>query len=98
MNTAATERLDQTAWFLWMRIVGGAIAAITAGLQAWTNFQDFPRWCSSLSIACFFAFFRVRQHGESRRMYLTSLRGIITALSALATVITNGFLLLRFAR
>jgi CHASE2 domain-containing sensor protein len=54
-----------------------------ASMQGWKDFHSFL-WIQSLSLACFFAFWRIRQPGESRRVYLTNPRVIVTNLSALA--------------
>jgi len=83
MNTDTSERLDQTKFFLWMRIIGGAFFALMAPVEAWKDFHSFL-WLQSLSMACFFAFWRIRLPGESRRVYLTNPRAIVTNLSALA--------------
>ena len=69
-----------------MRVVAGSFAAMSAVLGILV-IHNFPNWCGSLSAVCFFAFFRVRQPGESRWTYLTNPRAIVTLLSALTMAI-----------
>ena len=71
-----------------MRVVAGSSATMSAVLEILANFHNFPRWCGSLSAACFFAFFRVRQPDESPWTYVTNPRAIVTLLSALVMGIT----------
>jgi hypothetical protein len=80
------KRLDQSKWFLWVRIIGGSVAAITAALKASKNFNHTSDWIESLALASFFLFWRTRQPGESPWAYLTNARAILTILSALAVV------------
>jgi hypothetical protein len=91
------KRLDDTRFFLWMRIVVGSMAAVIGGWQALTDFHDGSRWIGSLSVACFLLFWRIRQPGESRRVYLTNPRMILTNLSALSMTISAAWSLIRHA-
>lgn len=81
-----------------MRVVAGSFATISAVLEILANFHNFPRWCGSLTMACFFAFYRVRQPGEPPWIYLTNPRAIVTLLSAVAIGITGIVVLLQFAQ
>jgi hypothetical protein len=99
MKSAATpDGIEQTRSFLWMRIVCSSIMAIAGIIQLCTSYKDASNWLSSLSFACFLAFFRYRQPGESWRIYLTNPRAIITILSALTGLVTTGVWLLRLAQ
>jgi len=82
------KRLDQSKWFLWVRIIGGSVAAITAVLKASKNFNHTSDWVESLALASLFLFWRTRHPGESRWAYLTNARAILTNLSALVVVIS----------
>ncbi len=98
MNDTASPRIDQAGFFLWMRVIAGTIAAITCAMQVWTNSHDIVRWLNSLSLACFFAFYRTKQPGESSSTYLANARAIVTNCSALAVVVTGALLIVRSAR
>lgn len=98
MSSTTSERLDQTAFFLWMRIVAGSIAAVAAVLLAWKDIHNVLDWMQPLALGCWFLFCRIRQPGEPRRIYLTNPRVIITNLSALVVVVTGAWWLARFIR
>lgn len=97
MNSAA-GRFEETKFFLWMRVFAASISVVGCIIQVCTNFNEVPQWASSLSIACFFAFFRTKQPGESPWIYITNPRVTATVLSALVAVITSFWWLVRFAR
>ena len=93
------KRLDETRFFLWMRIVTASMSAIIGVWQVWTNAHDPSRWVEWLSMACLFTFLRLRQPGESRRAYLTAdWRAVVTNLSALAVVVSSIWFLVKDAR
>lgn len=98
MSSATSERIDQSAFFLWMRIVVGSLTGASAVLHAWKNIHNVLDWMQPLCLACFFLFWRLRQPGESPRVYLTNPRALITNLSALAAVVTSIWGLIRFSR
>jgi hypothetical protein len=83
------KRMDQTTWFLWMRIVGASMAAMAGLLGAWRNFRNPSEWVSSLALASLFTFWRSKRPAESRQEFVTKPRAIITLISALAVVVTS---------
>lgn len=83
------KRLDQAKWFLWMRLLVGLMSAIMGVIQASTNFHEPSRWIQSISLAVFLLIWRIRQPGESRWVYLTNVRVLLTNLSALFVVISG---------
>jgi len=95
MSSATSPRIEQTRFFFWMRIVAGSIAAIAAAVHALTDFKDVVGWTYPLLLACFFAFLRLRQPGESRREYFANPRSLFSNLAALSAVILSIFFLIR---
>ena len=83
------KRLDQAKWFLWIRFVVGSMVAMMGLVQASTNFHEFSRWMESISLASFLLFWRIRQPGESRRVYFMNARVMLTNLSAIAFVVSS---------
>ena len=69
-----------------------------AALQAFTHPRDVVSWLNPLSLACFFAFFRLRQAGESRWVYLANPRALFTNLAALSVLVTGVWNSVRMVR
>ena len=91
------KRLDQSKWFLWMRFLVGPMAAIMGVVQASTEFHEPSRWIQPISLASFLLFWRIRQPGESRWVYFTNARALLTNLSALALFISSLWYLIQHA-
>jgi hypothetical protein len=105
-------RIDQTKFFLWMRIVAGTLALSMAALGALAHIHDLSmtalrafahpndavRLLDYISLVCFFGLYRVRQPGESRWVYLTNPRAFLTILAALSVLVTSISFLVRAVR
>jgi hypothetical protein len=98
MSSTTSERLEQSTFFLWMRIVVGSVSAVDAVVHAGKDFHNFLGWIQPLALACWFLFWRIREPGEPRRIYLTNRRVLITALAALAGVVSSGWWIARHIR
>jgi hypothetical protein len=93
----ATER-PQVRMPLWIRIGFPCMFLPLALMHAWKDPHAFVDWIDPLSLACFFLFWRIREPGEPRRIYLTNLRALITNLSALAVAVTSVWWLIQLYR
>ena len=91
------KRLGELKWFLWMRFLVGPMAAIMGVVQASTGFHEPSRWIQSISLASLLLFWRIRQSGESRWVYCTNARVLLTNLSALALFISSFWYLIQHA-
>lgn len=94
---SSSEQIEHTKLFLWMRIVAGTVTLSIAALQAFKRPHDALGWVNPLSLALFFILFRLRQPAESRLVYWTNPRGLLTNLAALSVLVTGIWYLIRIA-